>query len=427
MAQRPTFRLRIELGNGPRSELLSSDDRVLVGRSAQADLVVEDESVSLIHCEITAEEDQFVLRDLGSQTGTWIGGIKVREVALTSEARIGVGAAEISFNLESTRGELSLYPESRFGRLIGESRAMRAAFARLARVAARDITVLLEGESGTGKELAAEAIHESSARQNGPFVVLDCAAVPQTLLETELFGHERGAYTGAMHARPGAFVRAHGGTIFLDEIGELDVTLQPRLLGVLERREVKPIGSAQPVPVDVRVIAATNRDLRRWVNEGAFREDLYYRLAVGCVRLPALRERVEDIPLLVRQFLGEHSRRDAVTYRLEEAVVHRLMQRPWPGNVRELRNAVEQFLAFGHEEVAHSEEGAAEVTGERTGAEAPFKVAKAQVLEQFEREYLVSVLARHAGNITAAAAAADIDRVHFLRLLDRHGLRRSRR
>jgi DNA-binding NtrC family response regulator len=218
-------------------------------------------------------------------------------------------------------------------------------------------------------------------------------------------------------------VNADGGTIFLDEVGELDSELQPRLLGVLERREVKPIGAAQPIPVNVRVIAATNRDLRREANRGAFREDLYYRLAVATVRLPPLREHVSDVPLLVRHFLELHSRKDGVDYQLEDDVLQRLMQRAWPGNVRELRNVVEQLVAFGIEEVALVE------TPERTLAplELPFKVAKAKLVEQFEREYLTAVLAQFMGNITAAASAAEIDRVHFLRLLDRYGLRKSRR
>jgi len=418
---RPRFRLRIERGSGPRTDVLSSEGRIVIGSSPQADLVLEHESVSRIHCEIALEKQGFVLRDLGSAHGTWIAGIRVREVVLTSETYIEVGATEIAFGIVSGISEVSLHPESRFGGLIGDSDVMRAVFDRLARVSTREITVLLEGESGTGKELAARAIHEASSRRDGPFVVVDCGAISPTLVESELFGHERGAYTGANHARHGAFVRAHGSTIFLDEIGELDLALQPRLLGVLERREVKPIGASEPIGVNVRVIAAVNRDLRRLVNEGSFREDLYYRLAVGCVRLPALRERTSDIPLLVNHLLEQHSQRDGVRHVLDEAVIHRLMQRPWPGNVRELRNVVDRLVAFGPED-APQEFG----VGKPRGAEQPFKLAKAQIVECFEREYLVSVLARTAGNITAAAAASELDRVHFLRLLDRYGLRKSR-
>jgi two-component system, NtrC family, response regulator GlrR len=420
---RQRFRLTLEGGAVPATELVSSEDRVIVGRSPQADLVVDDDFVSRIHCEIVAEPDGFILRDLGSKNGTRTAGMLIREICLPSEARISIGRRELSFSLFGAVEELNLYPDNRFGRLLGETSQMRAAFARLARVAARDITLLIEGESGTGKELAAEAVHEASARKGKPFVVVDCGSIPRTLLEAELFGHERGAYTGASHSRLGAFVNADGGTIFLDEVGELDSELQPRLLGVLERREVKPIGAAQPIPVNVRVIAATNRDLRREANRGVFREDLYYRLAVATVRLPPLREHVSDVPLLVRHFLELHSRKDGVEYQLADEVLQRLMQRAWPGNVRELRNAVEQVVAFGIEEVALVE------TPERTSAplELPFKLAKAQLVEKFEREYLTAVLAQFMGNITAAASAAEIDRVHFLRLLDRYGLRKSRR
>jgi two-component system, NtrC family, response regulator GlrR len=420
---RQRYRLSIERGAGPATELVSSEDRVIIGRSPQADLVIDDEFVSRIHCEIVAEAEGFILRDLGSKNGTRSAGMLIREISLPSEARISIGDSEVAFALLGGADELKLHPESRFGRLLGETNSMRAVFARLSRVASRDITLLLEGESGTGKELAAEAVHEASARRGKPFVVVDCGSIPRTLLEAELFGHERGAYTGASHSRLGAFVNADGGTIFLDEVGELDSDLQPRLLGVLERREVKPIGASQPIPVNVRVIAATNRDLRREANRGAFREDLYYRLAVATVRLPPLREHVSDVPLLVRHFLEQHSRKDGVEYHLDEEFLQRLMQRAWPGNVRELRNAVEQVVAFGIEEVALVE------TPEQAAAplEVPFKLAKAQLVERFEREYLTAVLAQFRGNITAAANAAELDRVHFLRLLDRHGLRKSRR
>jgi DNA-binding NtrC family response regulator len=420
---RQRYRLTVERGAGLLGELVTSEERVIIGRSPQADLVVDDQFVSRIHCEIVAEPEGYVLRDLSSKNGTRVAGMLIREICLPAEARIAIGDAELSFGLLGGAEELKLHPEIRFGKLLGETNGMRAVFARLSRVAARDITLLLEGESGTGKELAAEAVHEASARRGKPFVVVDCGSIPRTLLEAELFGHERGAYTGANHSRLGAFVNADGGTIFLDEVGELDSELQPRLLGVLERREVKPIGAAQPIPVNVRVIAATNRDLRREANRGAFREDLYYRLAVATVRLPPLREHVSDIPLLVRHFLEQHSRNDGVDYQLDAEFLQRLMQRAWPGNVRELRNTVEQVVAFGIEEVAVVE------TPEQAPAplELPFKLAKAQLVEKFEREYLTAVLAQFKGNITAAASAAEIDRVHFLRLLDRHGLRKSRR
>jgi DNA-binding NtrC family response regulator len=414
---RQRFRLAVERGADFSSELISSEDRALIGRSPQADLVINDPFVSRMHCEVAVEEDGYVLRDLGSKNGTRVAGIRVREVQLPPNPRICIGGSEISFSVLGGAEEIGLHPEGRFGRLIGDSAAMRVVFTRLSRIAGRDATLLLEGESGTGKELAAQAVHEASSRSGGPFVVVDCGSIPRALLEAELFGHERGAYTGANRARLGAFVHADGGTIFLDEVGELDIELQPRLLGVLERREVKPIGGSVPIPVNVRIIAATNRDLRREVNRGAFREDLYYRLAVACVRMPALRERSDDIPALVRYFLEQQG----VSAAPDEDMLQRLMRRSWPGNVRELRNAVEQIVAFGIEEV--SLDGAPE---RPAAVDVPFKIAKARLVEAFERDYLVSVLAQHRGNITAAANAAELDRVHFLRLLDRYALRKPR-
>jgi two-component system response regulator GlrR len=314
-----------------------------------------------------------------------------------------------------------------FGRLRGVSSAMRDVIDRLQRIAGRDTTLLLEGESGTGKELAAHAVHDAGTRHGKPFVVVDCGALPHTLIEAELFGHERGAYTGATQAREGAFVRAQGGTVFLDEIGELDLDVQPRLLGVIERREVKPLGGSSTKRVDVRIIAATNRDLRRDVGQGAFRADLYYRLAVSCVRLPSLDDRPEDIPLLCRSIVADLTERDGDPYALDDEQIARLMTRAWPGNVRELRNVVEQLVSFGDEA-----EQPVETPRRRTGFELPaynpagsFHEAKARVLSSFERGYLTEILAKHNGNITAAAQAAGVDRVHFLRLLDRHSLRPS--
>jgi transcriptional regulator with PAS, ATPase and Fis domain len=318
-----------------------------------------------------------------------------------------------------------------FGRLRAHSAVMRDVIERLQRIAGKDTTLLLEGESGTGKELAAHAVHSAGTRRDKPFVVVDCGALPRTLIEAELFGHERGAYTGATQAREGAFVRANGGTVFLDEIGELDLDVQPRLLGVIERREVKPLGGSSSKRVDVRIVAATNRDLRRDVESGAFRADLYYRLAVSCVRLPPLRDRAEDLPLLCRTIVGDLSERDNTEYALDDEQIAGLLGRPWPGNVRELRNVVEQLVSFGGESVELV------TPRRRTGFELPaynpsntqqtsFHEAKARVVSDFEREYLTDVLAKHGGNITAAATAAGVDRVHFLRLLDRHGLRRSR-
>jgi DNA-binding NtrC family response regulator len=309
--------------------------------------------------------------------------------------------------------------EQAFGRLVGRSRAMNDVIRRLRAIASRDATLLLEGESGTGKEVAAEAVHAAGPRRHRPFVVVDCGAIARSLLEAELFGHERGAYTGATHARAGAFVHADGGTVFLDEIGELDLELQPRLLRLIERREVKPLGGAAVRRVDVRIIAATNRDLAREVARGNFRADLYYRLAVTCVRMPPLAARTEDIALLCQRIADELAE-GGPGRRLDDLTVARLSERSWPGNVRELRNAIERLVTLGDDELEPDEPARA------PGVRPSFHEAKLLLVTRFERQYLSEVMEAHGGNITAAAQAARVDRVHFLRLLDKYDLRRRR-
>jgi DNA-binding NtrC family response regulator len=420
---RQRFRLKIEAGDGPRSELVTSEPRVVVGSHPSADLVLSDPTVSRMHFEIVSDRDGHLLRDLGSKNGTEVAGLRVREAYLTERARIRFGRSAISFSLLGEADQVALHPDMRFGAMIARSPVMRALFDRLARVAARETTLLLEGESGTGKELAARAVHENSRRRDRPFVIVDCSAIPRTLIEAELFGHEKGAFTGASQARPGAFARARGGTIFLDEIGELDLDLQPRLLGALERREVKPLGSSTVVPIDVRVISATNRDLRREVNRRSFREDLYYRVAVACVTMPPLRERAEDIPMLIEHFLDQHFAREGQRHDLDEHTRARLADRPWPGNIRELRNVVEQIVAFGGDDLVTALPIAPGTPAMRIE---PFKVGKARVVDRFEVEYLTNLLAVHGGKITASANAAEVDRVHFLRLLDKHKMRKPR-
>jgi DNA-binding NtrC family response regulator len=321
----------------------------------------------------------------------------------------------------------------RFGQLTGQSAAMRRVITQLERVAASDATVLLLGETGTGKEVAAESLHQESPRARGPFVVVDCGAIPAHLLESELFGHERGAFTGAVRARDGAFQAASGGTIFLDEIGELPRDLQPKLLRALSRRAVKPVGTEAYVEVDVRVIAATHRDLRREVDADRFRGDLYYRLAVVEVRLPPLRDRLGDLPLLVEAMLRESRASPAETSRLlSPAVLDRLAHQSWPGNIRELRNVIDRALAMGpwepDAELAPDiapELGATPAVGPAVDLSRPFKQARDEWTARFERAYLAALLEHHAGSIRPAARAAGIDRGHLYRLLARHGLGRG--
>jgi two-component system, NtrC family, response regulator GlrR len=425
------FRLRIERGHGPRAEISVQTDRLTIGRGENAEFVVDDPAVSAVHCEIRLQAEGFVIRDLESEHGTWISGIRVRDARLPDEARIALGETELSFAALDAADEPSERQGSRFFELVGDSHPMRLLFARLARAATLTTTLFLEGESGTGKDLAARAVHEAGSRRDGPFVVVDCS-FPRARMEEELFGRDGGA--GSDQATASAFVRANGGTLYLDEVGGLDLEVQPLLLRALEAHEVRPTGALEPVLVDVRIIASTHQDLKSRIRLGTFRDDLYYRLAVTRIRLPPLRERVADIPLLVAHFLSLHPPVENVVRLLDEPALERLRQRSWPGNVRELRNAVEQVIAFGDDDAPDSREPVSDLRrrgqariGRRSEVTAlPFKRAKSQLVERFEREYLSAILEQCGGNITAAAATSELDRVHFLRLMDRHGMRRAK-
>jgi two-component system, NtrC family, response regulator GlrR len=322
----------------------------------------------------------------------------------------------------------------RFGGLVGSSEPMLRLFDLLERAASSESTVLIEGETGTGKEVSAHAIHERSARAKAPFIVVDCGAIPGQLLESELFGYERGAFTGAVASRAGAFEAADGGTIFLDEIGELSVDLQPKILRALESRKIKRVGSNEYQPIDVRVIAATNRNLREEVAAKRFRSDLYYRLAVLQIKLPPLRERKSDLPALVDDVLmqlGIADSQAAMPLRSPEFIAT-LADYRWPGNVRQLRNYVERRVALG-DQIAPP--GSESLPPETTGSERPsprppailfdqpLKIAREQWNNAFEASYLTGLLARHGDNVAAAARAAGVNRVHFYRLLWKHGLR----
>jgi len=319
-----------------------------------------------------------------------------------------------------------------FGNMVGRSAPMRALFDMLQRAAVSDATVLIEGETGTGKEATAETIHREGNRRDGPFVVIDCSSIPGPLLESELFGHERGAFTGAVATRQGAFQAASGGTIFLDEIGELGLELQPKILRALERRQAKPVGATQYEPFDVRVIAATNRSLRAEVQAQRFRSDLYYRLAVVQVKLPPLRERLSDLPLLVENMLrslGMDQEVIASSLRTQP-FLERLMHYRWPGNVRQLRNYVERCVALDDATLPTNLDtmppppSGAPLDGiDAVDITQPLKFARERCVGNFERRYLEALLRKHNNNVSAAARAAEVDRIHFYRLLWKHGLR----
>ncbi|MEM1413702.1 MAG: sigma 54-interacting transcriptional regulator [Myxococcota bacterium] len=438
-----TAKLVVVGGPDQGRELMIDKERVTIGRSVICDLVLADKSVSGTHCEVVVRESGFLLRDLESTNGTKVGDLRVREVWLREGTEMRIGQTRVRFDPQSAEVEIALSTENRFFDLVGNSVRMREIFAVLQKVAATDLTVLIRGETGTGKELVARAIHQGSQRSRQPLVVQDCSAIPKDLIESTLFGHERGAFTGATSSHRGSFEQASGGTIFLDEIGELDLSLQPKLLRVLENREIKRVGGDRVVPVDVRVVAATNRDLRQMVNDGTFREDLYYRLSVVQVELPALRERPEDIPLLVDAFLEELIRRrfpdDADKgFTVAPDAMRRLMGYPWPGNIRELKNTVERAASLADAPEltirdlmpASQKTPALPLPGGGT-AEAyvedavPFKEAKQRVLDTFEAAYLKALLDKHGNNITRSAQAAGLTRYHLRELAKRYGIRGS--
>ncbi len=397
--------------------------RVVVGKSPEADLVVADVTVSRSHFEVVAEGGRYLLRDLGSTNGTSLDGARVREAFLRPGALVQAG--EVVFRFQTEAEAVRVQPSSResFGGLLGRSLRMREIFALLERVATGDATVLLLGPTGTGKGAAAAALHAQGARAAGPFVVVDCGAVARTLIESELFGHVKGAYTGAVSARRGALEESQGGTLFLDELDDLPLDLQPKLLRAIEERVFVRLGANQPLPFDARVVAASKKDLRLEVAAGRFREDLFYRLSVVTVRLPALRERSEDIPLLFDHF---NQGRGPGFAQLDEVARRRWLEHAWPGNVRELRNAVERSLALTGDGLPAGvllfpEAGRAD-SGLPADYHLPFKEAKERLLEAFEREYLERLLARAQGGIAGAARAAGIDRKHLYSLLEKHGL-----
>ncbi len=445
---RPTVRhlrkSKLVVTSGPDSgkEVEISKPTVTGGRSIINDLVLSDKAISGSHFEISAGENGYHLRDLGSTNGVFCGDLRVQDVYLKPGMSFRVGHTDVRFQKTDEIVEIALSKRDSFDKVIGASVRMREIFATLEKVAPSELTVLVTGETGTGKEMIARGIHTGSPRAHKPFVVLDCGAIPKDLIESTLFGHEKGSFTGAVGQHHGCFEQAHSGTIFLDEIGELDVNLQPKLLRVLENRELKRVGGDRVIKIDVRVVAATNRDLRQMVNLGTFREDLYFRLSVIHVEMPPLRERKDDVQSLADVFLKDIGARRGLQMQFAPDATGMLITHNWPGNVRELKNVIERAASLcegpivrradlmfnrdaspprASESSHHSGNTGSIAVGEMTPG-LDFKEAKQRVVDSFEVAYLKALLERHEGNITRSAQEAGLTRYHLRELLKRHGL-----
>ncbi|MFT5358401.1 MAG: two-component system response regulator GlrR [Polyangiales bacterium] len=386
--------------------------RTRIGTGERNDVRLEDRSVSRFHCEITLGPDGAQLCDTGSSNGTYINGVRVEKAWLHHDARIRVGNSHLTFEVRDGSSSIRL-GDTDFGGLIGSSTPMRALFAELERAAASDATVLLQGETGTGKTAAARAIHNASRRAAEPFVVVDLGTMPEQLAESELFGHEQGSFTGAYKSFAGAFERAKRGTVFLDEIGEISPSLQPKLLRVIENRTVRRIGASRDLRLDIRVVAATHRDLRAGVNAGDFRADLFYRIAVLETQLPALRDHPEDIPLLCEALLRNMDVSEGEEDFLSPSLLARLQSMRWPGNVRQLRNQLERYAVLGVP---------TELMPDPRAVQTPYEESRANALRAFERDYVRRLLDRNDGNVTKAAAVAGIARGYLHRIIRRSKL-----
>jgi transcriptional regulator with GAF, ATPase, and Fis domain len=411
------------------TEFVIAGDVIRIGKAPENDLVLADETVSRVHFEIVRDAKGYLVRDMKSTNGTFLDSAEVKEAYLRAGSVIKAGEVELKFTPFEERIEILPSEKEALGEMVGRSPAMREIFGLIEKIAPTDATVLIEGETGTGKDMIARTLHQLSPRADKPFIVVDCGAVAGTLIESELFGHEKGSFTGASSARQGAFELAAGGTIFLDELGELSLDLQPKLLRVLEQRELRRVGGTKTLKVDLRVVAATRKDLRSEVEKGKFREDLYFRLNVVPITAPSLRERREDIPLLIDSMLKKLAPDGA---HLTDQTRAALMAHDWPGNVRELRNVIERALALGADPgmlVAPLGD-----TGSSSGKGVQLKDAiefepgvsfrdtKEKWNELFERRYLTWLIKRADGNISKAARDADMDRKYLHKLLRKYGI-----
>jgi transcriptional regulator with GAF, ATPase, and Fis domain len=393
----------------------------LVGSSAVCELRLADPMVSRRHLALEIDCRELRIRDLGSKNGTFLDRVRIRDASARGGESLQIGSTVLSIESRVGARPPALSPATSFGRLHGISREMRRLYPICEKLAASNISVIIEGETGTGKEVLAEALHERSPRAAAPFVVFDCTAVPPTLIESDLFGHERGAFTGALTERKGVFEQADGGTLLLDEIGDFPLPLQAKLLRALERGEIRRVGGNRWIRVDVRVLAATRRDLDQEVQAGRFRDDLFHRLAVGRIALPPLRDRRGDIPMLVSRFCSEAGASERV---LSSELLARWQEYSWPGNARELKHAVLRALALGElsasdwlaDQRAPSSTDSGDFIAEVLEMKLPLIAARQRVVDHFEKRYVARLLAEHNGNVVRAASASGIARRHFHRL-----------
>ena len=426
----------------------SLPSRVFVGKSPTCELCLDDPSVSRRHATLELREEGVRLTDLQSTNGTWVNGLRIHDVTLRGGETIQFGPVAVRIDVGQAVAPPTISSAARFGKLTGTSEAMRRLYPLLERLAASGVPVLIEGETGTGKEVVAESLHDAGPRSNKPFIVFDCTTVPASLLESALFGHEKGSFTGATGARQGVFEQAHGGTLFIDEIGDLDIALQARLLRAIERQEVQRVGAASWTKVDVRVVSATRRDLEREIQAGRFRDDLFFRLAVARLELPPLRARSGDVELLARYFWRQFG---GVEADLTPDLLARLGAYEWPGNVRQLANVIAQRIALGdlaptqiasrdrpsmlppsgQQQLSSPASSSPMVAAHASTApqgdvvEAAissglsFQVARERVMADFELRYTDAILAKHGGNVSRAAAASGIARRYFYVLRSR--------
>jgi transcriptional regulator with GAF, ATPase, and Fis domain len=407
---------------------------VTIGAMEDNDLVINHETVSRYHCKVVQEQDGYLLADEGSTNGTFINRVRIKEAYLRPGCSFQAGKVEVKFYFADEKVRITPSNKETLGGMIGKNVKMREIYGIVEKIASTGTTVVIEGETGTGKEVVAQAIHELSDRASKPMMVFDCGAVPENLIESELFGHEKGSFTGAIMTRQGIFELANGGTIFLDELGELALDLQPKLLRVLEQREVRRVGSPKSIRVDVRVIAATNRTLEEEVKAGRFRQDLFYRLSVVRIQLPPLRERPEDVPLLIEHFIASHrATRNAdgspKVQSISREALDMLCGYRWPGNVRELLNVIERAANFAEGNVIEAGDLPEFIRFTSPSKQlvslpdlSSFKEAKDRWVSSFERDYIANLLKKHNGNISHAAREADIDRKYFRKLMKKYGI-----